>query len=125
MSNKPPAPAQVRRLRPYTAPRLRRFGDVSVLTRAGTAVVMEGAMAPTGMPSSFSIKRDIVRVGEHPWGLGLYLFRYRRPWAAQFGPGWKFGVIAEEVEAVVPEAVSVGADGVKRVDYGRLGIRLH
>ena len=34
------------------------------------------------------------------------------------------GMMAQEVAAVMPEAVQRGADGYLRVDYSRLGLRL-
>ena len=33
--------------------------------------------------------------------------------------------MADEVEGIVPEAVSLDADGFRRVDYARLGITRH
>lgn len=38
------------------------------------------------------------------------------------GHGRQFGVMADEVEQVMPEAVSVHPDGYKMVDYAMLGI---
>jgi hypothetical protein len=35
----------------------------------------------------------------------------------------RVGVMAQEVLAVAPEAVSRGRDGYLRVDYGRLGLK--
>ena len=40
------------------------------------------------------------------------------PQEAKAQPG--IGVIAQEVEAVFPELVTTGADGIKRVDYAGL-----
>jgi hypothetical protein len=68
------------------------------------------------------VKENIVRVGDHPLGFGLYLFDYRPEYREQWGHGRQFGVIIDEVETVVPEAVSVFPDGFKRVDYQMLGI---
>ncbi len=38
--------------------------------------------------------------------------------------GRQFGVMADEVEAVLPQAVVMHPDGYKRVDYALLGIDL-
>jgi hypothetical protein len=40
-------------------------------------------------------------------------------WAAAY-----VGVMAQEVEALMPDAVARGDDGYMRVDYGRLGLRM-
>lgn len=76
------------------------------------------------MTSDRRAKQDVVRVGTHRLGIGLYLFRYRLEWQARFGAGRYFGVMADEVETVVPDAVSTASDGYKQVDYSRLGIAL-
>jgi Chaperone of endosialidase len=68
--------------------------------------------------SDIRLKRDIVEVGRLANGLHLYHFRYN--WADRE----YVGVMAQEVEKVAPEAVSRGADGYLRVDYGQLGLRL-
>ena len=67
-------------------------------------------------------KENIARIGCHPLGMGLYLFDYKPQYREQCGLGRQFGVMADEVEAIVPDAVSMGEDGFKRVDYGMLGI---
>lgn len=71
-----------------------------------------------------ALKQNIVRVGTHPSGFGLYLFEYKAPYREQAGYGRQFRVIALDVEAIVPEAVINHADGYKRVNYTTLGIRL-
>jgi len=71
--------------------------------------------------SDRSLKQNIVQVGEHPIGFGLYLFDYK-PEFVGFGVGRQFGVMADEVERFVPEAVTVGAHGYRSVNYARLGI---
>ena len=43
---------------------------------------------------------------------------YRDAW----GHGRQFGVMADEVERAMPEAVSVHPDGYKMVNYAMLGI---
>jgi hypothetical protein len=68
--------------------------------------------------SDVRLKHDITRVGELASGLGLYRYRYLWSDTAYVG------VMAQEVEAVMPEAVRRGTDGYLRVDYSRLGLRL-
>lgn len=57
------------------------------------------------------LKRDVERIGTGAHGLPVYRFNYL--WDE---PG--AGYMADEVAAVVPHAVSIGADGFARVDYG-------
>jgi hypothetical protein len=82
---------------------------------------------PNGRPtrkavSERRVKENIVRIGDHPFGFGLYLFDYRPEHRAQWGQGRQFGVMIDEIEIVMPEAVSMHPDGYKRVDYAMLGI---
>jgi hypothetical protein len=67
-------------------------------------------------------KENIVRIGMHPLGIGLYLFDYKPEYRGLSGQGRQFGVMADEVETVMPEAVSLHADGYKMVNYAMLGI---
>ena len=71
-----------------------------------------------GGRSDIRLKRDIVELGRLENGIHLYRFRYK--WADQE----YVGVMAQEVEKVVPGAVSRDTDGYLRVDYGQLGLRL-
>lgn len=59
------------------------------------------------------VKKDIKKVGETPDGLGLYKFKYKG------GEEMHIGVMAQEVEKVKPEAVSL-KDGIKHVDYSKI-----
>ncbi len=76
------------------------------------------------MPSSRAIKENIVRIGTHPLGIGLYLFDYGPEYRDRYGSGRQFGVMADEAEAVMPEAVFAHPGGYEVVDYAMLGIRL-
>ena len=117
----------------YLAPRLINYGAVRELTLSGTASMAENT-AMFGQAtycqwwtgnktcSERRVKENIVRIGDHPLGFGLYLFDYRPEFRAQWGQGRQFGVMIDEVERVVPEAVSMHHDGYKRVDYSLLGI---
>ena len=106
----------------YRAPLLKKYGSVGALTlgMGGTVVDFMG-IAMNGM-SDRRAKERIVRVGSHPLGFGLYLFDFKRTLRGRFGGGRQFGVLADEVERVLPAAVSVGSDGYRRVDYSMLGI---
>lgn len=109
----------------YTRPRLVRYGEVRLLTQSGTRAGVEGAGAMMRMPSDRRLKEGFERIGTHPLGIGLYLFEYRAEHRAAFGRGRRFGVIADEVEAVMPHAVWLHPAGFKMVDYALLGICVH
>ena len=72
--------------------------------------------------SDRATKQNIARIGDHPLGFGLYLFDYKAEFRDEWGHERQFGVMADEVEAVMPDAVSVHSNGFKMVDYAKLGI---
>lgn len=116
--------AKTGKKRPYEVPALKVFGSVQSMTQ-GTGP--ENGDAGMGMmPSTMSdprAKQNIVEIGRHPLGFGLYLFDYKPAFADEHGRGRQFGVMADEVERIVPAAVTIGGDGLRRVDYRMLGIR--
>ena len=71
-----------------------------------------------GRRSDIRLKHDIVMLARLDNGLGFYRFSYNGSRKAYVG------VMAQEVEAVMPEAVVRGGDGYLRVYYERLGLRM-
>ena len=63
------------------------------------------------------MKHDVVLLGHLDNGLGYYRFSYRGSTKAYVG------VIAQEVQAVLPDAVTRGRDGYLRVYYEKLGLK--
>ena len=118
-----PGPAR----KPYSRPRLVKYGEVRSLTQTSTTGSKEGTTGSGIMKpgSDRAIKENIVRIGEHPLGFGIYLFDYKPAYRAIWGTGRQFGVMADEVEAVVPQAVSLHPEGYKVVDHAMLSIRRH
>ena len=106
----------------YRSPLLQVYGSVSKLT-LGTGGSKADATNMTKLTSDPACKQQVERIGVHPLGIGLYLFHYRPEYRDRFGHGRQFGVMADEVEAVLPAAVSRDADGLRRVDYAMLGVR--
>ncbi len=110
----------------YQRPVLRTFGSLHRMTQGtgGKAADASGPMTKglMGGGSDRAIKENIVRIGEHPLGIGLYLFDYKPEYRKLWGQGRQFGVMADEVATVMPGAVSAHADGYKLVDYAMLGI---
>ena len=71
-----------------------------------------------GRRSDIELKHDVVLLGHLANGLGYYRFSYlgsSKPYV---------GVIAQEVQSLVPEAVTRGRDGYLRVYYEQLGLKL-
>lgn len=66
------------------------------------------------------VKTNVVRVGTHPMGIGLYEFEYKPEFQELCGYGRFRGVMADEVEAVMPAAVARHADGFRMVNYSML-----
>jgi hypothetical protein len=62
--------------------------------------------------SDIRLKSNIVKVGDHPLGIGVYEYDI-------FGRR-EHGVMAQEVLTVKPEAVIQRPDGYLMVDYGAL-----
>lgn len=104
----------------YRAPTLVYLGAVKDLTKGGGSAIPDSR---TGLRplSDRRTKENIRRVGTHPLGFGLYLYHYKSAWRKS-GQGQQFGVMADEVEQVMPEAVIMHTDGYKRVDYAMLGV---
>lgn len=74
-----------------------------------------GQVAAAAIPFMFSdrrLKSNIVRLGTHPIGIGIYEYDI-------FG-GRQIGVMAQELLEVMPDAVHQHPSGYLMVDYGRL-----
>ena len=71
-----------------------------------------GGLAGMAAFSDRRLKSNIERIGTHPLGIGVYEYNIfdRR----------ERGVMADEVETVMPEAVVLHPSGYKMVDYGML-----
>jgi len=70
-----------------------------------------------GRRSDVALKHDVVLLGHLDNGLGYYRFSYLGSAKAYVG------VIAQEVQAIMPGAVARGDDGYLRVHYDRLGLK--
>jgi hypothetical protein len=69
-----------------------------------------------GRRSDIRLKHDIVLLGRLDNGIGFYRFAYNGSHKAYVG------VMAQEVQAVMPEAVARGRDGYLEVYYDKLGL---
>jgi len=75
-----------------------------------------GALGSAGIKASDRrLKKNIKRIGTHILGIGLYTWDYL--WGEPFA-----GVMADEVEQVMPEAIVMHPSGFKMVNYEILGL---
>ena len=70
-----------------------------------------------GRRSDIALKHDIALLGHLPNGLGFYRFSYNGSERTYVG------VMAQEVQTVMPKAVVRDRDGYLRVFYEKLGIK--
>jgi hypothetical protein len=70
-----------------------------------------------GRRSDIRLKHDIALLGTLDNGIGFYRFSYIGSDRAYVG------VMAQDVQAVMPEAVTRGPDGYLRVYYDKLGLK--
>jgi hypothetical protein len=104
---------------PYRTPRLEVLGSLRTATRGSGGMGADAGLGMT-MMSDRRAKEEILQIGRHPLGLGIYRFRYKAPYAELYGADRRVGVMADEVAEKYPDAVCRHADGYLRVDYGRL-----
>jgi hypothetical protein len=95
----------------YNAKAAAQAQMTSSLIGAGGALGGAGIMAA----SDRRLKKNIKRIGTHVLGIGLYTWDYL--WGEPFA-----GVMADEVEQVMPEAIVMHPSGFKMVNYLMLGL---
>ena len=84
--------------------------------RGGGGGMRAGGGGGRGRRSDIRLKHDLVLLGHLDNGLGFYRFDYNGSDKAYVG------VIAQEVQAVMPQAVTRDRDGYLRVYYDKLGV---
>jgi len=65
--------------------------------------------------SDRKLKKDIKRIGTHDLGIGIYTYHYKD--GHDLPKALQVGVMADELEKVMPEAVVTMSDGYKAVNY--------
>ena len=76
-----------------------------------------GGRGGGGRRSDVTLKHDIILLGRLDNGLGFYRFSYNG------GDQAYVGVMAQEVQTIMPEAVVRGRDGYLKVLYDKLGLK--
>ena len=85
--------------------------------RGGGGGGFRGGGGGGGRRSDIRLKHDVILLGHLASGLGYYRFSYVGSRKAYVG------VMAQEVENVMPGAVTRGSDGYLRVYYDKLGVK--
>ena len=85
---------------------------------ASQSVILHSIVLDGPLSSDIRVKHNIVLLGHLANGLGFYRFSYNGSEKSYVG------VMAQEVEAIMPDAVVRGSDGYLRVYYDRLGLRM-
>ena len=94
---------------------LTEIGAASGTVTGAAALAISAANINT-VKSDMRLKHDIVLLGRLDDGLGYYRFVYNG------GDTAYVGVMAQEVQTVMPSAVTRGDDGYLRVSYDMLGV---
>jgi len=76
------------------------------------------ASSSNATKSDLRLKRDVVRIGTHSSGCGIYRFKYL--WSDVV----YVGTVAQDVLEHAPDAVIAGPGGFLAVDYGALGMTM-
>jgi Chaperone of endosialidase len=84
---------------------------------AGAPRMGGGGRGGGGRRSDVTLKHDITLLGRLDNGLGFYRFSYNGSNRAYVG------VMAQEVQTIMPEAVTRGRDGYLNVFYDKLGLK--
>jgi uncharacterized protein DUF3300/endosialidase-like protein len=100
------------------APRVATGGGGGAPRIGGAAPRMGGGgRGGGGRRSDVTLKHDIILLGRLDNGLGFYRFSYNGSDQAYVG------VMAQEVQMIIPEAIVRGGDGYLKVFYDKLGLK--
>jgi hypothetical protein len=89
---------------------------------SGATDVLSGLIVPGGIfnPSDIALKTNIKPVGKLPNGLSTYTWDWTEEAQEIVGDQPSYGVIAQEVQQVIPEAVTRHSNGYLAVDYSKI-----
>lgn len=92
--------------------------------KVGQQNAMMGGLFQLGgaaMMSDQRVKENIHKIGKMKNGLNVYEFDYKQAFKDIAGHGRFIGVMAQEVEKIIPEAVLMHPTGYKMVNYSMIG----
>ena len=85
----------------------------------GGLMNLGGTLGAAKIMSDRRLKKYIKKIGELANGLSVYQYHYKKGFGLP--EGQQIGVMAQEVEKIIPEAVITTPSGYKAVDYSMLG----
>lgn len=92
----------------------------SIASQIGGLMQGAGAIASGFGFSDSRMKENVVKIGKLSSGINIYSFSYKPEFKDIAGHGTFVGVMADEVEKAIPEAVLVASNGYKMVDYSKV-----
>jgi hypothetical protein len=94
----------------------------SGLNNISNYAMLYGMMNRTPATSDIRTKQNIEQIGWLPNGLPVYSYEYKEEFKNDplAGSEKYVGVMAHEVEKIIPDAVSLRSDGYKMVDYSKV-----
>lgn len=99
---------------------LSRGGTGGTAAQGGYEDEVAMIIAAAIQASDIRLKNNIEKIGQTPGGHNLYLWEWTEEALPIVGDQSTVGVIAQEVQEKLPEAVTLGSDGFLRVDYRRI-----
>jgi hypothetical protein len=96
------------------------IGSTILSSKAGGSLIDKGISAIGSLFSDIRMKEKINLIGKTLSGINLYEFEYKPEFKEIAGEGKFVGVMAQEVEKVIPEAVIETSIGYKAVDYSKI-----
>lgn len=98
------------------------YGGVygGLLSGIGGLLGTSSTNAPWWWPSDLRLKENIKHIGEIKDGIKLYTWDWKEGHEDIVGSQPTYGVLAQELMNVMPEAVHMGDDGYYRVDYSKV-----
>ena len=96
------------------------IGSSLLGSSVGGKILDTGIKAIGGLFSDIRMKEKINLVGKTLSGINLYEFEYKPEFKEIAGNGKFIGVMAQEVEKVIPDAVIETSIGYKAVDYSKI-----
>ena len=96
--------------------------QAGALNNVSNYAMLYGMMNKTPSTSDIRTKENIEQIGWLPNGLPVYTYEYKDQFKNDplAGHGQYVGVMAHEVEKIIPDAVSLRPDGYKMVDYTKV-----
>ena len=91
------------------------FGDSSQggLYSTGFGGGVTGGLSGSGL-SDMRLKKDIEHLFTMDNGVPIYSFKY------QWSDDTNIGTMAQDIEGIIPDAVSINSKGYKMVDYSKV-----